>query len=164
MILDFRQVELLVVNVDGTLTDGKVAWAGPDLGFTQAFSVRDGEAMRRLAAAGIPVVWLSRGPTDCAKARAKALGLPTTWLGVRDKVTAFEALRAQLGTDLERIAYLADGIEDAPILRAVGFPCAVADAHRAARAVAKYVTSAAGGAHAAEEVIDLIWEARGWVL
>jgi 3-deoxy-D-manno-octulosonate 8-phosphate phosphatase (KDO 8-P phosphatase) len=164
MLPDFRQVELLVVDVEGTLTNAKIAWAGPEIGWTEVFSVRDGEAIRRLTAAGIPVVPLSRNPTECAKARMRGLNLPTTWLGVRDKVAAFESLRAEYEVVLERIAYVADGLEDAPILRMVGVPCAVADAHRTARAVAKYITTAVGGEHAVEEVIERIWEARGWVL
>jgi len=60
------------------------------------------------------------------------------------------------------IAYVADGREDVPILKAVGLPIAVADAHRSALEVAKYVTRARGGDHALEEVVDLIMEARGW--
>jgi 3-deoxy-D-manno-octulosonate 8-phosphate phosphatase KdsC-like HAD superfamily phosphatase len=57
---------------------------------------------------------------------------------------------------------VADGREDVPILQAVGFPIAVADAHQSVLAVAKYTTRARGGDHALEEVIDLILEAHGW--
>ena len=164
MLSDFQQVELLLVDIDGTLTNAKLLWAGPEIGWTQVFSVRDGEAIRRLVSAGIPVVPLSRNPSDCAKARMRGLGLPTTWVGVRDKVVAFEAVRAQYNIAPEHIAYVADGVEDAPILRAVGMPCSVADGHRSARGAARYITLAAGGDHAVEEVIERIWEARGWVL
>jgi len=61
-----------------------------------------------------------------------------------------------------RVAYLADGREDVPILELVGLPLAVADAHPHAQRVAKYVTRARGGEHAFEEVADLIFAARGW--
>ncbi len=163
MVSEFRQVELLLVGIDGTLTNARVAWAGPELGWMQTFSVRDGDAIRRLVAAGIPVVPLSRNSSECAKARMRALGLPTTWTGVRDKAAAFGTIRAEYGVSPEHIAYVADGVEDAPIMRAIGVPCSVADGHRVARGVAKYVTVAAGGDHAVEEVIERIWEARGWV-
>jgi 3-deoxy-D-manno-octulosonate 8-phosphate phosphatase (KDO 8-P phosphatase) len=158
----FSKIELLMIDIDGTLTDAKLAWAGPAAGWTQLFSVRDGESIRRLAARGIPVVPLSRNPTLCAKTRMEGLGLPCDWLGVPDKFAAFQNLRERYATPPDKIAYVADGREDVPILKAVGLPIAVADAHRSALDVAKYVTRARGGDHALEEVVDRILEARGW--
>jgi 3-deoxy-D-manno-octulosonate 8-phosphate phosphatase (KDO 8-P phosphatase) len=158
----FEQVALLVIDIDGTLTNAKIAWGGPAVGWTQLFSVRDGESIRRLGQRGIPVVPLSRNPTLSARTRMEGLGLPCDWLGVADKLVAFEDLRLRYGVALQQIAYVADGREDVPILALVGLPVAVADAHLSARAIAKYVTSARGGEHALEEVIDLILEAHGW--
>jgi 3-deoxy-D-manno-octulosonate 8-phosphate phosphatase (KDO 8-P phosphatase) len=161
MIPAFAEVALVVVDIDGTLTDAKVAWAGPDIGWTMMFSIRDGESIRRLCQLGLPVVPLSRNQTRCARVRMEALGLPCDWLGVADKLAAFRDLLARYDVPLERIAYLADGREDVPILELVGLPIAVADAHGTVRAVAKYVTRARGGEHAFEEVADVILEARG---
>jgi 3-deoxy-D-manno-octulosonate 8-phosphate phosphatase (KDO 8-P phosphatase) len=158
----FSQIELLVIDIDGTLTDAKIAWAGPAAGWTQLFSVRDGESIRRLCQRGIPVVPLSRNPTLCARARMEGLGLVCDWLGVSDKLAGFHELQKRYATPPERMAYVADGREDVPILQLVGVPIAVADAHPSVLAVAKYVTRARGGDHALEEVIDLILEARGW--
>src|SRR5689334_22035089 len=138
----FSEIELLLIDIDGTLTDAKVAWAGPAAGWTQLFSVRDGESIRRLCQRGIPVVPLSRNPTLCARARMEGLGLPCDWLGVADKLTSFQEVLARYAVPSERIAYVADGREDVPILKAVGFPIAVADAHLSAVAVARYVTRA----------------------
>jgi len=162
MTLAFSHIALLVIDIDGTLTDAKLAWAGPAVGWTQVFSVRDGESIRRLCQRGIPVVPLSRNPTLCARTRMEGLGLPLDWLGVGDKVTAFEELRERYGIAPERIAYVGDGREDVPIFKLVGFPIAVADAHKSALAAARHVTKARGGDHAMEEVIDLILEAHGW--
>jgi 3-deoxy-D-manno-octulosonate 8-phosphate phosphatase (KDO 8-P phosphatase) len=162
MPLAFAEIALLVIDIDGTLTDAKLAWSGPATGFTQVFSVRDGESIRRLGQRGIPVVPLSRNPTLCARTRMEGLGLPLDWLGVGDKVTAFAELRQRYGIPPERIAYVADGREDVPIFELVGFPIAVADAHKSALAAARHVTKARGGDHAMEEVIDLILEAHGW--
>jgi 3-deoxy-D-manno-octulosonate 8-phosphate phosphatase (KDO 8-P phosphatase) len=158
----FSEIGLLVVDIDGTLTDAKLAWAGPAAGWTQLFSVRDGESIRRLCQRGIPVVPLSRNPTLCARARMEGLGLPCDWLGVADKFVSFQELRQRYSILPEHIAYVADGREDVPIMKAVGFPIAVADAHRSVLEIARYVTRARGGEHALEEVIDLILEARGW--
>ncbi len=158
----FANIELLVIDIDGTLTDAKLVWAGPAVGWTQIFSVRDGESIRRLCQRGIPVVPLSRNATLCARTRMEGLGLPCDWLGVTDKLSAFGELATQYAKPPARIAYVADGREDVPIFQAVGFPIAVADAHPSTRAAATYVTRARGCDHAMEEVIDLILEAHGW--
>src|SRR5258708_25966300 len=122
----FSKVELLMIDIDGTLTDAKLLWAGPAAGWTQIFSVRDGESIRRIVARGIPVVPLSRNPTLCARTRMEGLGLPCDWLGVADKVVAFEELRQRYATPPERIAYVARAGEDGPILRRRGLPLAAA--------------------------------------
>jgi 3-deoxy-D-manno-octulosonate 8-phosphate phosphatase (KDO 8-P phosphatase) len=162
MPVDFSAIALVLIDVDGTLTDAKTAWAGPATGWTQVFSIRDGESIKRLCQRGIPVVPLSRNATLSTRTRMEGLGVPLEWLGVADKAIAFQELRQRYAVPLERIAYVADGREDVPILNMVGFPIVVADAHKSVRAVAKYVTQARGGDHALEEVIDLILEAHGW--
>jgi 3-deoxy-D-manno-octulosonate 8-phosphate phosphatase (KDO 8-P phosphatase) len=162
MAVNFSEIALLLIDVDGTLTDAKTAWAGPATGFVQVFSVRDGESIKRLCQRGIPVVPLSRNATLSTRTRMEGLGVPCEWLGVADKAIAFQELRRRYGIPLERIAYVADGREDLPIMQEIGFPIAVADAHKSLLAVAKYVTQAKGGDHALEEVIDLILEAHGW--
>ena len=162
MSLHYAEIALLLIDIDGTLTDAKTVWAGPVTGWTQIFSVRDGESIKRLCQRGIPVVPLSRNGTLSTRMRMEGLGLPCEWLGVGDKSVAFLELRQRYAVPSERIAYVADGREDVPILQAVGFPIAVADAHKSVLAVAKYTTRAKGGDHALEEVIDLILEAHGW--
>ncbi|HKQ70727.1 MAG TPA: HAD hydrolase family protein [Polyangiaceae bacterium] len=163
MVLAFSEIALLAVDIDGTLTDAKLAWGGPDVGFTQVYSVRDGESIKRLCQRGIPVVPLSRNGTLCARTRMQGLGLPLDWMGVSDKATAFQELCQKYAVSPANMAYVGDGREDVPIFEAVGFPIAVADAHKLARAAAKHVTRAKGGEHALEEVIDLILEANGWM-
>jgi len=162
MHLPWQDLDLLMIDIDGTLTDAKLAWGGPAVGFTQIYSVRDGESLRRLQQRLIAVVPLSRNGTLCARTRMEGLALPCQWLGVADKLVGFHELERQYGVPRERIGYVADGREDVPILELVGFPVAVADAHRTAKQAAKYVTHARGGEHALEEVADLICEAKGW--
>jgi 3-deoxy-D-manno-octulosonate 8-phosphate phosphatase (KDO 8-P phosphatase) len=153
-------VALFAFDIDGTLTDGTTTWMGPRVGWVQTYSVRDGEALLRLRRAGVPAVPLSRNRTLCARTRMEGLGLPLDWLGVADKLTALQAIRARYGVDPARICYVGDGLEDVPVLSVVGFPCAVADGHARARAAAAYVTEARGGCRAVEEIVDLILGAR----
>jgi 3-deoxy-D-manno-octulosonate 8-phosphate phosphatase (KDO 8-P phosphatase) len=158
----FGDIALLIVDIDGTLTDATIFWGGPSAGWIQRFSVRDGEAIRRLMSKGIPVVPLSRNPSLCARTRMEGLGLPTDWVGITEKSPALHEILARYGVSSDNVCYVADGREDVPIFEKVGLPCAVADAHPLARAAAKYVTARNGGDHAIEEIADLIWEARGW--
>ena len=152
----FAGVALLAFDIDGTLTDATTTWLGPEHGWAQTYSVRDGEALMRLRRAGIPSVPLSRNATLCARVRMESLGMNLSWMGVREKGPALEALSASFGIPLERIAYIGDGEEDAVVLERVGFPCAVADAHPRAKALAKFITHARGGERAVEELVDAV--------
>lgn len=150
------RVRLLAVDIDGCLTDGLLYWAGPDVGWTQRYAVRDGEAILRAAAAGLPVVPISRNRTACAKVRMQHLKLPLDWVGVADKLQALAEVQARYHVAADEVAYLGDGQEDAPILRAVGLAVSPPDAHPLAVAQAHYVTRAVGGRGVAEELVDLL--------
>jgi 3-deoxy-D-manno-octulosonate 8-phosphate phosphatase (KDO 8-P phosphatase) len=156
----FQQVKLFAFDIDGTLTDGRTSWLGPDIGWTQTYSVRDGESLLRLVREGIIVIPLSRNRTECARVRITGLGLCTRWLGVADKRGALEEISAAYDVPVQQIAFLGDGLDDAPIIASVGLGCAVADAHPLALAAARHVTGASGGRHAVEELALLILQDR----
>ncbi|RYE96880.1 MAG: hypothetical protein EOO78_20330 [Oxalobacteraceae bacterium] len=158
--VDFSHCSLLGVDIDGTLTDGTLLWGGPQVGWTQRYAVRDGEALVRLRHSGFPVVPISRNKTACARERMAHLGLPLQWVGVSDKLAALGEVEAAYGISRQRIAYVGDGREDAEILAVVGFPCCVRGSHPAAQAAAAYTTVQAGGAGAIEEIIDLLLAQR----
>jgi 3-deoxy-D-manno-octulosonate 8-phosphate phosphatase (KDO 8-P phosphatase) len=146
-------VELFAFDIDGTLTDGTTTWLGPEVGWTQRYSVRDGEALLRLAKAGVHVVPLSRNKTECARQRMSSLSLSTRWVGVDDKIVAFSEILAHYRVALEQCAFVGDGAEDAPLLEQVGHPFSVKDAHPLAIRAARYVTRALAGSHAIEEIV-----------
>lgn len=150
------RVRLFAVDIDGCLTDGLLYWAGPDVGWTQRYAVRDGEAILRSVAAGVPVVPISRNKTACAQVRMAHLKLPTDWVGVSDKLRALAEVVARYGVAADAVAYLGDGQEDVSILEAVGLAIAPPDGHPRARAAAHFVTQAVGGRGVAEEVVDLL--------
>jgi 3-deoxy-D-manno-octulosonate 8-phosphate phosphatase (KDO 8-P phosphatase) len=154
--LAFTNIRLLAVDIDGTLTDGSLLWGGPEIGWTQRYLVRDGEAILRLVRHGIPVVPLSRNPTACARARMVHLKLPTTWLGVKDKVLGLAEILAAYAVEADVVAYVGDGPEDADVFARVGLGCAVADAHPAAQDAAHLVLQKGGGSGAVAEFIERI--------
>jgi 3-deoxy-D-manno-octulosonate 8-phosphate phosphatase (KDO 8-P phosphatase) len=158
--LPFAAIRLLGVDIDGTLTDGFLYWAGPEVGWTQRYAVRDGEALLRLVAAGIQVVPISRNKTACAKARMQGLKLPISWVGVDDKVAALAEVAQKTGISPAQMAYIGDGYEDVPILGQVALGCVPQNGHAQARAAADYVTTAPGGQGAVEEVIEHLLAAQ----
>ncbi len=157
---DFRICALLGVDIDGTLTDGFLFWGGPQVGWTQRFAVRDGEALVRLAKTGFPIVPISRNQTACARARMEHLGLPLRWVGVQDKLQALTEVEAHYGIARSQMAYVGDGLEDAALFAQVGLACCVRSGHPVARGHAAYITEANGGEGAVEEVVDQLLRQR----
>jgi 3-deoxy-D-manno-octulosonate 8-phosphate phosphatase (KDO 8-P phosphatase) len=158
--LPWAQVRLLGLDIDGTLTDGFLYWGGPEVGWTQRYSVRDGEAILRLAV-HLPVVPISRNRTLCAKARMAGLGLSTEWVGVGDKLAAVDEVAAHHGVPVRSICYVGDGREDVPVLQRVGLPCSVSGSNPAAMDASAYTTVRSAGCAAVEEVIEFIMAAKG---
>jgi 3-deoxy-D-manno-octulosonate 8-phosphate phosphatase (KDO 8-P phosphatase) len=150
-------IELLTFDIDGTLTDATTWWAGETAGWVQRYSVRDGEALLRMARAGLPVVPLSRNKTEAARRRVEHLGCSTQWLGVGDKLAALTEIRRLHGeVALDTVLHVGDGLDDTPVLEVVGLGVAVADAHPVALRAAQLVTRAAGGERVIEELEGLL--------
>jgi len=152
-------VRLLVLDVDGVLTDGSL-WFGPGGEVMKPFHVRDGLGIKQLLAAGIEVAIISGRRSAAVDARMRDLGVRRVMQGVEDKQAALESLLADTGIAAAEAACLVDDVPDLPLLRAVGLPAAVADAHPAALAVAHHVTSLPGGRGAVREFCDLLLAAR----
>lgn len=151
------RVELLTFDIDGTLTDATTWWAGEAAGWIQRYSVRDGEALLRLAKAGMTIVPLSRNKTPAARIRMEHLRCATDWLGVGDKIAALEQIRERHGgISADRVVHIGDGIDDAVVFERVGVGVAVADAHPWAIERARVVLRSAGGARAIEELEALL--------
>jgi len=148
---DLAHAALLAFDIDGTLTDANTWWGGPDLGWLQRYSVRDGEALLRIKRR-IPVVPLSRNKTQAARVRMEGLGMDTRWLGTSDKIASLAEICATFEVDADAVIHIGDGPDDAAVFEAVGFGVAVADAHPTALTAADIVLDAAGGARAIEEL------------
>ena len=148
-----RRVRLLVLDVDGVLTDGRLHY-GPRGEIMKSFHVRDGHGIKQVAALGIEVAILSGRKSTAVTRRARELGIRTVVQGANDKLAALEKLAKSRGVTLEHCACVGDDTPDAPVLAAAGLGVAVADAHPDALAAADLVTSRAGGHGAVREVCD----------
>lgn len=150
-----RAVRLLVLDVDGVLTDGHLYWSDSGA-WSQRFSVRDGYGIKLLQQAGVEVAILSGGDIRSARARAESLHIRHAWFGVTDKVAAFDALARQLDLAPAQAAFIGDELIDIPLIRHVGFGATVPDAVDEVCEAACYVTRRPGGDGAVREVCDLI--------
>jgi 3-deoxy-D-manno-octulosonate 8-phosphate phosphatase (KDO 8-P phosphatase) len=153
------RVRLLVLDVDGVLTDGRLFY-GPRGELLKTFHVRDGHGIKQVAAAGITVAIISGRKSAAVLRRAKELGIRHVTQGANDKLLALRKLAKARRVTLEECACVGDDTPDAPILAAAGVGIAVADAHADALAAADLVTTRAGGQGAVREACDWLIAAR----
>lgn len=153
-------IELLLVDVDGVLTDGVIAV--DDNGVeTKHFFVRDGSAIMLWRKAGKRVAILSGRATRAVELRAAELGISPVIQGARDKAGPFRTLLEELALEARQVCYIGDDLPDLPVLRSVGLAACPADAVAEVRAAVHYVARAPGGRGAIREVVELILKAQG---
>ncbi len=158
-----RRVKLLVLDVDGVLTDGGIVFSdrGEEI---KRFFVRDGSAIKRWERAGKKLALLSGRSSAATLARARDLGIATVVQGNPDKRPGLERLMAEFQVEAAAVAAIGDDSADVPVLTTCGLAIAVADACSEVRRVAHYVTQALGGQGAVREAIDrMLWAMpEGW--
>lgn len=152
-------IELLVLDVDGVLTDGRLHFSGRGESF-KSFHVRDGRGLQLLMASGVEVAVASGRRSAAVRARMRELGIRHVTQGCADKVGALLQVTRRLGIDPLAAACLVDDTPDMPLMAAVGFAAAVADAHPLVRSAAHWVSTAPGGAGAVRELCDALLRAR----
>ena len=155
-----RAVRLLVLDVDGVLTDGRLYFSedGQEL---KTFDTQDGHGIKMLQQASIQCAIITGRNTQLVARRAANLGIKHLLQGREDKGVALIALSKELAIPLDEIAYVGDDWPDLPAIRHAGLGIAVANAHKEVRRHADFVTTARGGRGAVREVCDLILEAQG---
>ncbi len=154
-----RAIELLVLDVDGVLTDGGLYYGngGESL---QRFHVHDGAGIKAVMAAGVRVAVISARRTAAVTARMKELGVADVLQGTVDKATALTELAGRLGIEMDEVACVGDDLADVPMMNRAGLAIAVADARGPAVDAAHYRTAARGGHGAVREVCDMLLLAR----
>jgi 3-deoxy-D-manno-octulosonate 8-phosphate phosphatase (KDO 8-P phosphatase) len=155
-----QAIELLVMDVDGVLTDGRIVYGdrGEEI---KAFHVRDGSGIKLWLKQGKRAAVLTGRKSPIVERRAAELGIGAVIQGADDKLPAFEALLRKEGVTAAQTAYIGDDLPDVPILRRAGLAAAVADACAEARAAAHVVTQACGGQGAVRELVELLLSHQG---
>lgn len=154
-----RKIRVLVLDVDGVLTDGRIILddRGREVKF---FDVRDGHGLKMLMRTGIEVAVLTGRRSRVVEHRARELGITEVHQGALNKLEVFEALLNRMGFAASEAAYAGDDIVDVPVLRRAGFSVAVANAVTEAKRVAHYVTRQRGGHGAVREICEVILKAQ----
>jgi 3-deoxy-D-manno-octulosonate 8-phosphate phosphatase (KDO 8-P phosphatase) len=154
-----RKIELLILDVDGVLTDGRLYFSAKGEAL-KVFHVRDGHGLTLLRGSGVEIAAFSGRRSAAVTARMRDLSIRHVVQGCADKVAALTALTRRLGIEPLACACIVDDTPDLPLMSAVGFAAAVADAHPLVLAAAHWVSMAPGGQGAVRELTDAILRAR----
>lgn len=157
---DLTAIRLLVLDVDGILTDGML-YVGEDGAMMKRFSVVDGAGLVYWQRAGLKVALISGHASKGVVLRFQGLGIEEVHVGVRDKLAVFLDLIGRLGVTPRECAVMGDDLMDLVLLRRAGFAATVQSAHEECRRVAHYITQKDAGRGAVREVIELILGAQG---
>jgi len=158
--VDFTEIKLLALDVDGVLTNGTLI-INADGSESKFFNVLDGHGLRMWQRAGLKVALVSGRasvPTEC---RAKELGIEYVFQDCHHKLPVVEQLLEQLDLSPANMAFVGDDLTDMPVIRYAGFGVAVANAVDDVKRCADYVTTRPGGSGAVREVIEYILKNSG---
>ena len=159
MIQQLVAIQILVLDVDGVLTDGRFILTEQGEEF-KAFDAKDGHGLRMLMKAGIGVVILSGRTSGAVEHRAKDLGITEVYQGVRDKKPLLLKIIEQNGLSKEEVCCVGDDLPDLPLFPHAGVSIAVADAVPEVRQAATFITKSRGGHGAVREVCEVILKAK----
>jgi 3-deoxy-D-manno-octulosonate 8-phosphate phosphatase (KDO 8-P phosphatase) len=154
------KIELLLLDVDGVLTDGSILYTddGPEL---KRFHVRDGSGLKFWHKLGKRSAIISGRTTRAVEMRAAELGIAPVFQGQAAKLPALEAILFQTKLWPEQVCAIGDDLPDLPVLRRVGLAIAVADACAEVRDAADYVTAMPGGRGAVRDAIEWLLKLQG---
>ncbi len=157
-------IRLLLMDVDGVLTDGKlynVPDANGNMVETKGFDTQDGIALQWLSWKGIKSGVISGRLSPATETRAKQVGMTYIYQGHIEKIPILEEILRDSGITADQVAYVGDDLTDVVIMRRVGLSIAPANARPEVKKCAMHVTKAAGGYGAIREVIELLLTAQG---
>ncbi len=154
------QVRLLLLDVDGVLTEGGVTWTNEGVE-QKTFHIRDGLGIRLWQVAGGRTGIVTGRASHIVQRRADELGIEFVRQGVEDKLATTAAILAECGTSWEQAAFVGDDLPDLAVMMRCGVGVAVANACPEVVEAAALVTRQPGGQGAVREVIEQLLKARG---
>jgi 3-deoxy-D-manno-octulosonate 8-phosphate phosphatase (KDO 8-P phosphatase) len=157
-------IRMLLMDVDGVLTDGKV-FGVPDASGaiveTKGFDTQDGIALQWLSWKGFVTGLISGRVSPATDERAKQCNITYVYQGHIEKIPILEEILAKSGIDASRVAYIGDDLTDVVVMNRVGLSIAPANARPEVKRCVQLVTESAGGRGAVREVCELLLKAQG---
>ena len=152
---DYADIRLLVMDVDGVMTDGKVTYTsdGQEL---KSFNIKDGLAIKRAQASGIETAIITGRKSPMVERRALELGIAHLIQGREDKLNALSDLLAQMDLSLDQVAYIGDDLPDLTAIESVKLGACPADAASEVQSRANWVSTRVGGDGCVRELCDLL--------
>lgn len=151
-----RKIKMLVMDVDGVMTDAKIWYDGKE--WRRFFCIKDGVGIKRLVQSGYQTAVITGSRAEDIRMRVKSLGIHHYYEGALDKLPAFEELLLQTGFSAEEVAYIGDDYFDLPILQRVGIGVTVPNALPVVLEQIKKITQHQGGDGAVRELCDWIYK------
>lgn len=158
--IEYEKLELMVLDVDGVLTDGRITLAesGEEI---KSFHARDGAGMKYWQRVGGRLAIITGRGSPAVTRRAEELGVAAVRLDAKVKLPVYREVLAELGVSEDRTVVIGDDLTDLPLLRSCAFSAAPVDAADEVRAAADYVCTARGGAGCVREVIEHVLKRAG---
>lgn len=159
-----RQISVLLMDVDGTLTDGSVTLAStPDNHAVEVktFDAHDGQGLTLAVTAGLRTGVITGRSSPALRRRCKELDIEFVYEKQGHKIAAYEDILRKTGAKESEVAFLGDDLPDLTVMRRVGLAVAVGNAAPEVKRAADYRTKAPGGKGAARELVELILKAKG---
>ena len=160
VLASLKNVRMIALDVDGTLTNGVVTYSS-DGSETKQFHIADGLGLQLAIQAGLVVAWITGRTSETVQRRADELNIHHTLMGVSNKAAALAELRGAYDLSAMNIAYMGDDLNDLPAFSVAGVRFAPSNAVAEIKSVADFVTEREGGSGAVREMIDAILKAQG---
>jgi 3-deoxy-D-manno-octulosonate 8-phosphate phosphatase (KDO 8-P phosphatase) len=154
------RIKLLILDVDGVLTDGGLIWHANGQE-SKVFHVHDGHGIRLLQRAGIEAALLTGRRSQVVDDRARDLGIKLVVQGSRNKLADYEEILQLRELDDQSVAYVGDDLVDVPVFRRVGLAVAVGDGASHIRPYCHASTLSKGGRGAVREVCEFLLQVQG---
>lgn len=154
-----RNIRLVIFDVDGVLTDGRLYYTDADIDY-KAFHAHDGVGIKVLQQTGVAVGIITGHASQMITRRTNALAIQHVYQGQHNKIPAFEDMLQKLMLSPEQVCYVGDDLPDLPLIRRAGLGIAVANAVAIVKKHADWQTLRAGGDGAVREICELIMQAQ----
>ncbi len=158
------QIQVVLMDVDGTITDGSVTLLSQPDGSAieiKSFDAHDGQGMTLGRTAGLRLGVITGRESAALRRRMKEMSVEFVYEKQPHKVAAFEEVLTRAGVPTTAVAFLGDDLPDIPVMKLAGLAVAVGNAAPEVKKIAHYTTKADGGKGAARELIELILKSKG---